>query len=193
MPLNITRHDLQGVLTVTPVRHADARGFFSETWNAAQFAAHGIRTDFVQDNQSLSRDAGVLRGLHYQAPPAAQAKLVRVLRGAVLDVVVDIRRGSPTFGQHVKVELSAANWAQIYVPEGFAHGLLSLEPDTEVLYKVSAHYAPAQDAGIAWDDPALGIDWGWPAERLILSEKDRHHPRLADITSPFVFDPEPVG
>lgn len=191
MPLEITEFDLPGLCMVVPVKHEDDRGFFSETWNAREFAAHGLPTGFVQDNHSLSRDPGVLRGLHFQTPPSAQVKLVRVVRGAILDVVVDIRRGSPTFGQHVKVELSARNWRQLLVPEGFAHGTLSLEPDTEVIYKVTAHYDPACDAGIAWDDPALGIDWG-RTEGLILSAKDRAHPRLDAYDTPFTYTPGPA-
>jgi dTDP-4-dehydrorhamnose 3,5-epimerase len=173
------------VLLIEPTRHGDARGFFSEVWKCSALAAAGIKADFVQDNHSHSRDAGVLRGLHFQRPPHAQGKLVRVVRGRILDVVVDIREGSPTFGHHVTAELSAANWLQIWVPRGFAHGFLTLEPDTEVLYKVDAEYDRAADGGIAWDDPALGINWPLPAAGPILSEKDRAAPRLAEASPIF--------
>jgi dTDP-4-dehydrorhamnose 3,5-epimerase len=141
----------------------------------------GIDIDFVQDNHSLSATVGTLRGLHFQSPPCAQDKLVRVTRGRILDVAVDIRTASPTFGKHVAVELSAANWKQLLVPVGFAHGFVTLEPDTEVQYKVSAPYSPENDHGLAFDDPALGIDWGLPAAALTLSDKDRKHPRLAEM------------
>lgn len=168
------------VKRLTPKIFRDSRGFFSETWNAQLLSAHGIDATFVQDNHALSRDKGTLRGLHFQRDPMAQDKLVRVSRGSVFDVAVDIRPGSPTFGRHVTAILSAANWAQLWVPKGFAHGYLTLEPDTEVIYKVTQFYAPAHDAGIAWDDPALAIVW--PAERgtVVLSDKDQRLPRLAD-------------
>jgi dTDP-4-dehydrorhamnose 3,5-epimerase len=175
--------DLPGLLLIEPARHGDARGFFSEVWSRRALAAQGLDVDFVQDNHSLSREAGVLRGLHFQRPPAAQGKLVRVVRGAILDVAVDIRQGSATYGQHVACVLSAANWRQLWVPRGFAHGFATLEPDTEVIYKVDAYYDRAADAGIAWDDPALGIDW--PVASPVLSDKDRAAPRLAEIAPPF--------
>ena len=146
------------VLEIVPARHGDARGFFSETWNRQTLAKAGIDFDFVQDNHSLSVDAGTLRGLHFQAPPRAQAKLIRVARGRILDIAVDIRRSSSTYGRHVAVELSAENGFQLFVPVGFAHGFCTLEPDTEILYKVSAYYSAAHDHGVAFDDPALGID-----------------------------------
>lgn len=174
---------LPGLLLVEPARHGDARGFFSEVWSRRALAAHGITADFVQDNHSLSREVGVVRGLHFQRPPSAQGKLVRVVRGAILDVVVDLREGSPTYGQSEVIELSAANWRQLWVPRGFAHGFATLEPDTEVLYKVDAYYDRDADAGILWNDPALGIDW--PVDDPILSEKDRGAPRLAEIDPPF--------
>ena len=174
---------LQGLLLVEPARHGDARGFFSEVWSRRALAAHGITADFVQDNHSLSREVGVVRGLHFQRPPSAQGKLVRVVRGAILDVVVDLRQGSPTYGQSEVIELSAANWRQLWVPRGFAHGFATLEPDTEVLYKVDAYYDREADTGILWNDPALGIDW--PVADPILSEKDRGAPRLAEIDPPF--------
>ncbi|MCO5089971.1 dTDP-4-dehydrorhamnose 3,5-epimerase [Bosea sp. (in: a-proteobacteria)] len=175
---NLEDTAIPAVKIVTPKRLGDHRGFFSETWSRESFAAAGLNLDFVQDNHSLSGPAGTLRGLHFQSPPFAQDKLVRVTRGAILDVAVDIRASSPTFGLHVAVELSAQNWKQLLVPAGFAHGFVTLEPDTEVLYKVTAPYAPQSDHGLAFDDPALGIDWRLPLAALTLSEKDRKHPRL---------------
>lgn len=148
----------------------------------------GVDISFVQDNQSLSGAAYTLRGLHYQAPPFAQDKLVRVIRGAVLDVAVDIRRGSPTFGKHVAEIISAQEWNQILVPKGFAHGFITLEPNTEVLYKVSNYYAPKFDFGIKWDDPELGIDWGAEVANVTLSEKDQMQPLLREIESPFEYE-----
>jgi dTDP-4-dehydrorhamnose 3,5-epimerase len=181
--MKVEPQSIPAVLLVEPARHGDARGFFSEVWSRRALAAQGLDVDFVQDNHSLSREAGVLRGLHFQRPPAAQGKLVRVVRGAILDVAVDIRQGSATYGQHVACVLSAANWRQLWVPRGFAHGFATLEPDTEVIYKVDAYYDRAADAGIAWDDPALGIDW--PVASPVLSDKDRAAPRLAEIAPPF--------
>ena len=183
--MKISPQAIPDVLLLEPNRFGDARGFFSEVWKRSALAAQGFTADFVQDNHSLSREVGVLRGLHFQRPPTAQGKLVRVVRGRILDVAVDIRQGSPTYGQHVACELSAENWRQLWVPRGFAHGFLTLEADTEVLYKVDAEYDRATDAGIAWDDPALGIQWPIPPGGLILSEKDRTAPRLADIAAPF--------
>jgi dTDP-4-dehydrorhamnose 3,5-epimerase len=168
------------VKLITPVRHGDARGFFSEVYNARSFAAAGIDTVFMQDNHSRSAAAGTIRGLHFQTRPHAQAKLVRVTRGAIFDVAVDVRRGSPTFGQHVAAELSAENWCQLLVPAGFAHGFCTLTADTEVLYKVDALYAPAHDKGILWSDPALGIAWPAVAATPTLSAKDQGLPRLSD-------------
>ena len=177
--MNITPTSIDDVRIVQPRRIGDARGWFEETWRADAIAAAGIDVTFVQDNQSFSAKAGTVRGLHFQLPPFAQAKLVRVVSGAILDVAVDLRRTSPSFGRHVTAELSAANWRQIWVPRGYAHGFLTLEPDTEVLYKVDAEYHAASDGGIAWDDPALGIPWPLPPGGPILSEKDRAAPRLA--------------
>lgn len=185
--MQIIAMDIPDVRLIEPRRFSDARGFFSETWSRRALAEAGIEVDFVQDNHSLSVPAGTVRGLHFQAPPHAQAKLVRVTRGSILDVAVDIRRGSPTFGRHVSAVLSAANWRQMFVPAGFAHGFATLEPDTEVCYKVDDYYAPACDGGIAWDDPALGIDWRIDPATAVLSEKDRRHPVLAAFDSPFVF------
>lgn len=167
------------VLLLEPARFEDTRGFFSEVFSRHAFDAAGITQDFVQDNHSLSRQVGVLRGLHFQVPPHAQGKLVRVPRGRILDVAVDLRRSSATFGQHVVAELSCANWRQMWIPAGFAHGFVTLEPDTEVLYKVTEPYAPDYDRGLAWDDPALGIDWLLAPGEAVLSDKDRHNPRLA--------------
>ncbi len=172
---------LPDVKIIQPKRFGDHRGFFSETYSRPAFAEAGITLDFVQDNHSLSAALGTLRGLHFQAPPFAQDKLVRVPRGRILDVAVDIRVSSPDFGRFVAVVLSAENWRQMLVPAGFAHGFITLEPGTEVIYKVSAAYSAEHDRGLAFDDPALGIDWGLPAERLTLSDKDRRHPRLADL------------
>lgn len=161
-------------------RHGDHRGFFSETYNRQALAAAGIDLDFVQDNVSVSAQRGTVRGLHYQSEPFAQAKLVRVARGRILDVAVDIRRSSPTFGQHVMAEISAEAWNQILVPVGFAHGLLTLEPDTEVCYKVTGFYSREHDHGIRWNDPALAIDWPIAAEAAIVSAKDQIAPTLAE-------------
>lgn len=176
-----------GVRVYEPPRFGDARGFFSETYNPERLAAIGITDAFVQDNHSWSRDVGTVRGLHFQSPPFAQAKLVRVTRGRILDVAVDIRVGSPTFGHHVAVEISAERWNQIYIPVGFAHGLCTLEPDTEVLYKVTAPYAPKHDLGVRWDDPAIGIDWPVASDAAVLSDKDRKHPALADLPAYFTY------
>ena len=172
---------LEGPLLVSVRRFADARGSFVETYSRRDFAAIGIDEEFVQDNQSVSAAIGTVRGLHFQLAPAAQAKLVRVLRGRVLDVAVDLRTGSPTYGGHVATELSAENGLILYVPVGFAHGFVTREPDTEVAYKVSAPYTPACDRGLAWDDPALGIDWGVAPVAAVLSDKDRGWPRLAAL------------
>jgi dTDP-4-dehydrorhamnose 3,5-epimerase len=176
---------IPAVKVVTPKKHGDDRGFFSETYKKSVFVEAGIDLDFVQDNHSFSAQVGTLRGLHFQSHPFAQDKLVRVTRGRILDVAVDIRRSSPTFGQHVAVELSADNWKQLLVPVGFAHGFVTLEPDTEVLYKVTAFYSPQNDLGIIFDDPALSIDWRLPHGDLVLSDKDRRHPRLADLPAYF--------
>ena len=173
------------VKVLVPKKIGDHRGFFSEIYSRKAFEAAGVRADFVQDNHSLSAEVGVVRGLHFQLPPAAQDKLVRVVRGAVLDVAVDIRRSSPTFGRHVSHVLSAENWRQMFIPAGFAHGFLTLEPNTEVIYKVTAYYAPDRDRGVRWDDPALGIDWGIDPAKAVLSERDRKHPVLAAASELF--------
>jgi len=177
---------IPAIKLLTPKKHGDHRGFFSETFNRNTFRElTGVDADFVQDNQSLSVEKGVVRGLHYQLPPTAQAKLVRVTRGAILDVAVDIRRGSPTFGKHVAAVISAENWRQIFVPVGFAHGFVTLEANTEVLYKVTAYYSPKDERGIRWNDPKLAIDWGISEAAAVLSEKDRKYPTLADATELF--------
>ncbi len=177
----IERLAIPAVMLLTPKRVGDARGFFSETFRQNVFDAAAGPTVFVQDNHAYSSDAGVIRGLHFQLPPHAQGKLVRVVRGAVLDVAVNIREGSPTYGQHVSTVLSADNWRQLWIPVGFAHGYCTLEPDTELLYKVTDYYSPDDERGIAFDDPALAIDWPVAAEKARLSDKDRRHPKLADL------------
>jgi len=177
--------DIPEVKLLSPKKHGDQRGFFSETYHRQALLDAGIDIDFVQDNHAYSAQPGTLRGLHFQTPPFAQHKLVRVVRGAIFDVAVDLRRNSPTYGQHVSAVISAEAWNQILVPVGFAHGLLTLEPDTEVLYKVSAHYAPEHDKGLLWDDPALGIAWPLEGMDPLLSEKDRAQPRLADLPAYF--------
>ena len=176
---------IPAVKMLAPGKHGDHRGFFSEVYNRRTLADAGIGIEFVQDNHSLSAEKGTVRGLHFQTPPYAQDKLVRVVRGSVFDVAVDLRRGSPTYGQHVSAVLSAEAWNQLLAPIGFAHGFMTLEPDTEVLYKVSNYYAPDHDRGILWNDPALGIAWPIPEAEAILSDKDRRQPRLAEIATPF--------
>lgn len=173
------------VKLIVPVRHVDARGSFTETWSAAGFSGVGLDFAVVQENESLSRRRGTVRGLHFQAPPQAQAKLVRVLRGAVLDVAVDLRIGSRDFGRHVAVRLDAESGAALLVPEGFAHGFVTLEPETLVQYKVSRPYAPRCEGGVLWSDPALDIKWGIGPGEAILSDRDRNWPRLAALQSPF--------
>jgi dTDP-4-dehydrorhamnose 3,5-epimerase len=176
---------LDGVLELTPKRYGDHRGFFSETYKASAWAEAGVAVTFVQDNQSFSRAPFTLRGLHFQSPPPAQDKLVRVARGRIWDVAVDLRRGSPTFSAWVAVEISAEKGNQLLVPKGFAHGLLTLEPDCEVVYKTSAEFSPAHDVGVAWDDPTIGVEWPLNGARPVLSEKDAKLPRLAEIEIPF--------
>jgi len=183
---------IPAVKLLRPTRLADDRGFFSETYSRRTYADAGIDVDFGQDNLSLSHAPGTVRGLHFQTPPDAQAKLVGVVTGRVLDVAVDIRKGSPTYGKHVAVELSAADGAQLFVPEGFAHGFCTLEPDTRVTYKVSAFYAPEHEAGILWHDPALSIDWPVTSEAALVSDKDRTWPKLAEFESCFGYHPVPA-
>lgn len=181
----IERLSIPDVWVHTPRRFEDDRGWFSEVFNAGAFSESLRGVVFVQDNHSLSRKAGTLRGLHMQIPPKAQDKLLRVLRGSVLDVAVDVRRESPSYGRWVSALLSASNGAQIFVPKGFAHGFLTLEPDTEVLYKVSDYYSPEHERGLLWNDPALAIDWGFSEEQVTIVERDQHFPRLAALEQHF--------
>ncbi|MGB7161203.1 MAG: dTDP-4-dehydrorhamnose 3,5-epimerase [Tepidisphaeraceae bacterium] len=183
--MQLIETEIPAVKVLVPKKIGDHRGFFSEVYSDKLLSALGIDARFVQDNQSLSAEKGVVRGLHFQLPPLAQDKLIRVVRGAVLDVALDIRRDSPTFGRHVAVVLSAENWKQMFVPAGFAHGFATLEPNTEVLYKVTNYYSPAHDRGIRWNDPKLGIDWGVTEDAAVLSERDRKHPVLADVAELF--------
>ncbi len=178
---------LEGVKVITPPRFGDARGFFSETWSRPKLAAAGIGIDFVQDNHSLSATPGTVRGLHFQAPPHAQDKLVRCGRGRLFDVAVDIRRGSPTYGRWWGTELSFENGRQLLVPAGFAHGFATLEPETEIVYKCSDVYAPETEGALLWNDPDIGIDWP-VADEAVLSDKDAAAPRLADFESPFTWE-----
>lgn len=171
---------IQDVILLTPPRFNDARGFFSETWNAQRFAAAGIPGPFVQDNHATSSERGVIRGLHLQIAPNPQGKLIRVVRGAIWDVAVDIRRGSPTYGKHVGVVLSADNWQQLWIPAGFLHGYCTLEHNTEVIYKVTAPWDREAERGVVWNDPQLAVPWPIPEREAILSDKDRKLPRLAE-------------
>jgi dTDP-4-dehydrorhamnose 3,5-epimerase len=179
--MDVVSLDIPDVKIIRPKKFGDHRGFFSETYTKKTFEAAGLHYDFVQDNHSLSAEVGTVRGLHFQLPPFAQDKLVRVVRGAILDVAVDIRKGSPTFGRHVSAVISAAEWNQILVPIGFAHGFCTLEPDTEVIYKVTNYYSPEHDRGLLWNDPELGIDWPVPADKAQLSDKDHKHPTFAQL------------
>jgi len=169
------------VKEIRPVRRLDPRGFFSEIFREELLRQHGIDVPFVQENHSLSVDRGVVRGLHFQTPPESQAKLVRVAAGSILDVAVDIRHGSPTYGHHVAIVLKGSEGNQLFVPEGFAHGFCTLEPNTEVVYKVNRYYSPEHDRGMLWDDPALGITWPFGEGEALLSDKDRRAPRLAEL------------
>ena len=180
------------VILVKPKRFEDARGWFSETYRADRAATLGIDVPFVQDNHSYSAPAGTIRGLHYQSPPHAQAKLVRCVAGAIWDVAVDVRRGSPTYGEWVGAELTAANGHQLFVPAGFLHGFATLVPDTEVAYKVSDYYAPETDGGIAWDDPTLARPWPLPPGGAVVSGKDATLPKLSDFDTPFAYDGRPL-
>ncbi|GMM91811.1 dTDP-4-dehydrorhamnose 3,5-epimerase [Qipengyuania sp. MTN3-11] len=181
------------VQLIHPTRHGDARGWFTETYNAERFAKLGIVCTFMQDNHSLSAQPHTLRGLHFQTPPHAQDKLVRCIRGRIFDVAVDVRNGSPTFGRWVGTELSAENGDQLFIPAGFAHGFVTLEPQCEVVYKCSALYAPEHDGGIIWDDPDIAIAWPIPVGAAPeLSAKDQRLPRLASFESPFDYDGRPL-
>ena len=181
--------DIPGVLLLKPRYFNDARGYFVETFNLRGAGAAGITAEFVQDNQAFSKKSGTVRALHFQAPPHAQAKLVRVLRGSIYDVAVDLRAGSPTYGRWAAATLTASGGEQVFVPRGFAHGYCTLEADTEVAYKVDDYYAPDCDRGLIWNDPTLAIDWPVKAFDAVLSDKDRSLPRFADFASPFRYDP----
>ncbi|ESR22639.1 dTDP-4-dehydrorhamnose 3,5-epimerase [Lutibaculum baratangense] len=179
--------EIPEVLLIEPQRFGDERGWFSETFREAALAEAGFTRRFVQDNHSFSAPKGTLRGLHFQVDPNAQDKLVRCTRGSIVDVAVDIRQGSPTYGRHVKATLSAENGHQLLVPIGFAHAFVTLEPDCEVQYKVTGYYSKECDRGIFWNDPDLGIEWPFPAEEMTLSEKDKNAPLLADSAPFFVY------
>lgn len=185
--LTITPTALPEVLILSPRRFADGRGFFGESWNAKRMAEHGLDINFVQDNHSFSQEIGTLRGLHYQSAPHAQGKLVRCGRGALWDVAVDIRVGSPNYGKWVGVDLTYENGLQLWIPPGFLHGFVTREPDTEIIYKCTAHYAPETEGAVRFDDPDLGIDWGLTSPPH-LSDKDQVAPLLRDAPSPFRYD-----
>jgi dTDP-4-dehydrorhamnose 3,5-epimerase len=186
--MNIYKFEIPDVKLIIPKRFSDARGHFSETWSDQLFRKEIANETFVQDNQSVSTKKGTLRGLHFQKPPFAQGKLVRVVRGSILDVVVDIRKGSPTYGRHVATKLDAAGGAQLWVPPGFLHGFCTLEEETEVFYKVTSYYSASHDAGVLWSDPDLGISWPVDFESVILSEKDQRHSRLCDMPDFFEYE-----
>jgi len=186
--MKIVETSLPGICLVEARKFADERGWLAQTWNRASLVDGGIATDWVQENYTHSRFPGTLRGLHFQAPPHAQGKLILVTRGAVYDVAVDIRRGSPNFGRHIGIRLDSAEFVQLWVPGGFAHGYLTLEPDTEVLYHLTAPYAPEAEGGIRWDDPALGIQW--PSEPNLINQRDLAWPLLAELDTPFNYRSE---
>lgn len=183
--LQVMATEIVDVKLIVPRIHRDHRGFFSETYNKAGLAELGVNLEFVQDNHSLSEERGVVRGLHFQIPPFAQDKLVRVIRGSAFDVAVDIRRGSPTYGKHVARVISAADWNQFLVPIGFAHGFCTLELNTEVIYKVTNYYSPEHDQGMLWNDPDLGIAWPITEAEAILSDKDRSLPGFCELPAYF--------
>jgi len=178
--MNVIKTDIEGLVVIEPKIFGDSRGYFFESFSERVFRKEVADVDFVQDNESKS-SYGVVRGLHFQKPPYSQAKLVRVVKGKVLDVAVDLRKGSPTFGQHVAMELSEDNHRQVFIPRGFAHGFSVLSDEVVFQYKCDAYYAPQSEGAVAWDDPDLDIDWKVPADKVILSEKDKKHPRLKDI------------
>lgn len=185
--MEVIRTDIEGAVIIEPRIFGDARGYFFESYNQQEFDEKIGPVRFVQDNESFS-SYGVLRGLHFQKPPFAQSKLVRVISGRVLDIAVDIRRGSPTYGQHVAVELSGENHRQFFIPRGFAHGFVVLSETALFQYKCDNFYAPQSEGAITWNDPALAIDWRIPADRILLSEKDRHHPLLKDMEPVFEYN-----
>ena len=189
--MELTQTQIPDVILVSPKRFGDKRGYFSETYNEKAFAEIGIKANFIQDNYCYSTEVGTLRGLHFQKPPATQTKLLRVLRGAIVDVCVDLRHGSPTFGQHVMVELTAESGQQILCPQGFAHGFLTLQPNTEVTYKVDSYYAPMLDSGVRFDDPDLAIDWPIAEANITLSDKDHRQQWFRDLPAIFSYQPRP--
>jgi dTDP-4-dehydrorhamnose 3,5-epimerase len=186
--MQIEPQAIPDVLLITPRRFGDARGFVSETFRLSKIAEAGVRFSFVQDNHTFSAAAGTVRGLHAQMPPSAQGKLIRVARGAIWDVAVDIRHGSPSFGRYVAAELSAENWRQLWIPPGFLHGLCTLEDNTEIIYKMTSEYDPETECGVLWNDPDLALPWPVSPERAILSEKDRLRPRLAECPAWFTYE-----
>jgi dTDP-4-dehydrorhamnose 3,5-epimerase len=186
--MEVISSHFRDVKLLRPVRFVDNRGFFSEAYSKRDYAASGICNEFVQDNHSLSRRKGVVRGLHFQRPPFAQAKLLRVLRGTILDVVVDLRVGSPSYARHIATVLGAEDWNQIFIPAGFAHGFCTLEAETEILYKVDHYYSPMHDAGIRWSDPALNIAWPIGEDEAELSEKDRNLPLMSELCVDFTYE-----
>jgi dTDP-4-dehydrorhamnose 3,5-epimerase len=185
--VDVHQLDIPGLTLILPKRFSDARGHFSETWSDRLFREKIENVSFVQDNQSMSAKKATVRGLHFQKPPDAQGKLVRVVRGSIFDITVDIRKGSPTYGRHVAVRLDAVEGAQLWVPPGFLHGFCTLEDQTEVFYKVTAYYSPSHDAGVLWSDPDLGINWPVDAQSAILSDKDWQLPRLRDLPDYFYY------
>lgn len=186
--MDIRELKIPGIRLLVPKRFGDARGYFSETWSDRQFREEIANVTFVQDNQSVSARKGTLRGLHFQKPPFAQGKLVRVVRGSILDVVVDIRKGSSTYRQHVVVKLDSKEGAQLWVPPGFLHGFCTLEDETEVFYKVTSYYSPSHDAGVLWSDQDLGINWPIEPDSVVLSDKDRRHPLLCELPDFFEYE-----
>ena len=189
--MQVEQTGIGGLVVLVPRRFGDDRGFFSERWNRRVLAEHGLLYDFVQDNHSLSRDVGTLRGLHFQAPPHAQDKLVCCGRGRLFDVAVDIRKGSPTYGRWFGIELSFENGKQLLIPKGFLHGFVTREPDTEIIYKCTDYYAPEADGAVRFDDPDIGIDWGLGDLKPKLSDKDAAAPYLRDLDNPFVWEGGP--
>ena len=182
--MEVRRLEIPEVMLLVPKKFGDQRGYFSETYSEKSFEAACGPMRFIQDNQAFSQDTGTMRGLHFQIPPMAQSKLIRVLKGAILDVAVDLRQSSKTFGHHVSVQLSAQNWAQLLIPAGFAHGYFTLEPDTEVFYKVDQFYSPDHEKGLAWDDPDLAIAWP-QMDNAVLSDKDRNQPSFRQLPAYF--------
>ena len=189
---NVSTISLNLPWLIVPKRHVDDRGWFSEIFQQERLREIGITCRFVQDNQSSSKHTGTLRGLHFQLPPAAQAKLVTVVKGRILDVAVDIRRGSPTFGKYVSTEVSSETGCQLYIPVGFAHGFLTLESDVVVMYKASDYYAPTHESGIRWNDPDIAFPWPLKEASIIISDKDRRLPLLKEFASPFAYDGHPL-